>query len=368
MGAVTVAVRRQPEFWIPADQMDVPSFGAYAAMLEADGWDGLTVGDTQCMRPDPFVTMTVAALATTTLRFSIATSNPVTRHPSVAATAIASVAELAPGRVTFGVGRGDSALAHVGGAPASVETFEHFLSVVRSYLSGDRLPFHAIREWLPTADVSTLELGHAPADSWLGWRGQAPVRIPIEVYGTGPRVLAAGARQADKVTFGVGADPRRVTWAVRVLNEARRAAGSRGDLLLGAIVCMGPFEDMERARRSVGNALATSARFAVMGGPVAGPLREGEGDVYRSIVRRYDMDRHGGFGDQVAALTDEFVDRNAIVGSPDRCVARLLELHELGVDSFHVAPPLGDASEEDRREGYRRIADEVIPGFRAALR
>ena len=63
---------------------------------------------------------TAATLATGRLRLSLSTSNPGTRHPAVAAAAIASVAAMAGPRVRYGIGHGDSALAYVGGAPASV--------------------------------------------------------------------------------------------------------------------------------------------------------------------------------------------------------------------------------------------------------
>lgn len=85
---------------------------AWAQQVERDGWDGMRVFDTQCLQGEAFVMMTSAATATTTLNLSIATSNPVTRHPSVAASAIASVACIAGGRVACGIGRGDSASAY----------------------------------------------------------------------------------------------------------------------------------------------------------------------------------------------------------------------------------------------------------------
>ena len=72
----------------------------------------LKLFDTQCLFGDVFVMMTAAAMSTEALRLSISASNPATRHPAVAASAIAAVAEVAGDRVWYGIGRGDSALAH----------------------------------------------------------------------------------------------------------------------------------------------------------------------------------------------------------------------------------------------------------------
>jgi len=103
------------EFWMPMGWTRPENMATLAQRAEADGWDGLMVSDTQCLQADPFVMMTLAAAATTRLSLSIAASNPVTRHPSVAACAAASVAAVAGERISYGIGRGDSALAYTGG-------------------------------------------------------------------------------------------------------------------------------------------------------------------------------------------------------------------------------------------------------------
>ena len=49
--------------------------------------------------------------------------------------------------------------------------------------------------------------------------------VPVDVFGSGPQVIAAAARRADRVTVTVGAKSARVEWAVRTAREARQAAG-----------------------------------------------------------------------------------------------------------------------------------------------
>src|SRR5690606_33932113 len=130
------------------------------------------------------------ALATTRLALSFSTSNPVTRHPAVAASGIAALAEIAGPSIWYGVGRGDSALAYVGGAPASVAMFERYVRAVRKYLHGEPVDFDLLREWRLTPDVTAIELGHAPAHSSLTWLDPGTPPVPIEINATGPRVLA----------------------------------------------------------------------------------------------------------------------------------------------------------------------------------
>ncbi len=43
-----------------------------------------------------------------------------------------------------------------------------------------------------------------------------------------------------------------------------------------------------------------------------------------------------------------------------------MSLHEMGIDSFILAPPLGDAGQSDIRDRYARLTEEVIPAIRAS--
>jgi 5,10-methylenetetrahydromethanopterin reductase len=356
------------EFWLPLVYVAPHEIAARSRQAEADGWDGVKLADTQCLHGDPFVMMTAGALATERLRFSISASNPMTRHPAVAASAISSVAALAPGRVQYGIGRGDSALAYVGGAPASVAAFEQYLSAVRNYLHATPVTFESIRPWRLTADVATIQLGHAPVDSRLVWRDAAGREVPIVVFATGPRVIAVAGRLADRVSLALGADMARLRWATDVARRAREESGLDADSLsIGAVIPIGVADEIGRARRSVRNMVASAGRFAVISGRVVGPVTDAQREVYEAIGRSYDMNHHGGHGSQVDALTDDFIDTYAIVGSAARCVERILELVDLGIDHLMLSPPLGDASEADRRDGYQRVIDEVLPRVRAAL-
>lgn len=338
-----------------------------ARQVEADGWDGMKIFDTQCLYGEAAVMMTAAALATERLQLSISTSNPATRHPAVAAAAIASLAAIAGPRVSYGIGRGDSSLAYVGGAPASVALFERYVEAVRRYLHGEPVTFESIAPWRLTKDVATITLGHAPADSRLTWLDPAAVPPPIEIFATGPRVLAVAGRWADRVSLGLGADVPRVSWAIGTARDARRDAGlPPGTLSTAAVISVGVSDDIVRARRSVANMVASAARFAVISGTVAGPVSAEQRQVYEAIGQSYDMNKHGGHGSQVGELTDDFIDAFAIVGPPPRCVERIVELHEAGVDSFMLAPPLGDADADDIRRGYERLVHEVLPAVRAA--
>jgi 5,10-methylenetetrahydromethanopterin reductase len=330
-----------------------------ARAAESAGFDGMTVVDSQNLAGDPYVGLTLAARETERLRLGTAVTNPVTRHPAATAAAAVTLQVAAEGRFVLGIGRGDSALAHLGRAPASVPTFERYLAVLRAYLHGEEIAFDELDFHEGVAPpVDALGLADAPAASRLHFLPPGLATVPIEVAATGPRVLAAAARHADRVLLALGADPERVRWGV----DTVRAAGGTS---VGAFVNVVAHPDLALARELASGGVATFARFSVMHGTVSGPVDAGQRDTLAAVHDAYDMTRHTQVGSpQAATLTPEFIDRFGIVGPPDTCVARLEELVGLGLDKLIVTGPTLGADRDEARAARDRLAAEVLPALR----
>src|SRR5258708_38871731 len=112
-----------------------------AKQLEDAGWAGFQVVDSQNLSGDPYVALAMAATTTSRLGLATGVTNTVTRHASVTACSIASVQRISNGRAYLGIGRGDSALAHLGRAPARVASLRRYLLQLRAYLRRGALPF-----------------------------------------------------------------------------------------------------------------------------------------------------------------------------------------------------------------------------------
>jgi len=331
-----------------------------AARAEAHGFDGMVVVDSQNLAGDPFVGLALAARETSTLHLGTGVTNPATRHPAAAAAGIASVHVASGGRAHLGVGRGDSALAHLGMAPAPVAELERFVRVTRAYLRGEAVPFEDLRAYERDGarPVDVLGLADAPGDSRLHWLPRDLEPVPVEVVATGPKALAVAGAEADRVLLAVGADPERVAWAVGVA----RAAGA---VHIGAFVNVVTHPDTAVARRLGAGGLATFARFSAMDGTVRSPIDAASERVLHDVHDRYDMNQHTRAGSpQAARLTDEFVDRFGIVGPAEHCVARLVELAALGVDRFVVVGPSIDAEQDEARLAQKLFVGEVLPAIR----
>ncbi|MDP1751972.1 MAG: hypothetical protein Q8L22_21190 [Reyranella sp.] len=67
---------------------------------------------------------------------------------------------------------------------------------------------------------------------------------------------------------------------------------------------------------------------------------------------------------QAGTLTDDFVDRFAIVGTPDRCIERLRALAALGLDKVAISGGTRGTLAEDATVRKRLVAEQVLPGMR----
>ena len=308
----------------------------------------------------------MAATVTSRIGLGTGVTNSVTRHAAVTAAAIASVQRVSRGRAVLGIGRGDSALAHLGRAPARLPQFERYLKQLQAYLRGDAVPFDEIDIPVDAAPpMSELELHDAPPDSRIDWMA-GPAKVPVEVAASGPKVIEIAARHGDRVMFTLGADTERLAWGIEQARAARKRAGlDPATLAFGAYVNCACSPDVDTARNLVRGSLTTFARFSVMHGKASGPLSEKDRNVLESLRNAYDMTAHTrGDSRQAGTLTPDFIDRFAIAGPPGHCIERLQALAGLGLDKVAISGGMRGVSAEDAKAARRLLEAEVLPALR----
>lgn len=338
-----------------------------AQETEAAGWDGMLVVDSQNLSGDPYVALALAASATRRIGLGTGVTNSVTRHAAATATAITSVNRVSNGRAVLGIGRGDSALAHLGRAPARLDQFDRYLKQLQTYLRGEAVSFDDID--IPHAvapPMSGLHLHDAPPASRIAWIADG-AKVPVEVAASGPKVIAIAALHAERVMFALGADLERLSWGIGLARKVRKDAGLDPDgIAFGAYVNLGCHSDIAAARSLVRGGLTTFARFSVMHGKTNVPTSSGDREVLEALHSNYDMKAHTrGDSRQATTLTDDFVDRFAIVGSPDRCIERLQSLAKLGLDKVAISGATRGASVDDAAVGRDLLVKHVLPGMHA---
>jgi 5,10-methylenetetrahydromethanopterin reductase len=325
------------ELWLLG--VHVPGRAAAAARAaEAEGFDGLAFGDTQHLAADPFAGCCLAAAATERLLLGVRVTNPVTRHPAVTAAAIATVQAVSGGRAVLGLGRGDSALGHLGRGPASVEETEAYLAALQQLLAGERA-------------------GEVDPIPWVA-QGGLP-KVPVDIAASGPRMLDLALRLAEAVTLNVGADPARL---------AAVAARAR-PVSVGAYVVVAAHPDASVARDLARGPLGAYAHFSGMPGAFDDALGNADRRVVRAVAADYDLAGHGRRTARHAAyLDDGFVDRFGVVGSPQRCAARLAELAAVGLDRLVLVEGRDPSTPKEEARAHAALVEEVLPAFREQLR
>jgi 5,10-methylenetetrahydromethanopterin reductase len=275
------------------------------------------------------------------------------------------------GRITLGIGRGDSSLAHIGLAPARPAVFENYLRNVQTYLRGDGVSFDDLDR---AAHRPSTELGGAgvPEDSRLRWLKRDATKVPVDVAASGPAIIGIGARNAERVTFGVGADHARLQWAIDSARAARTEAGLDPDTLgLGAYVNVVAHPDEAVALSLAAAGVAMFSRFSVMHGKVSGPADASTRSSLEKIGERYDLREHGsGDAKHRDAVDSAHITSFGIVGTPAQVADGLMALNGLGLDRVMILGGFAGASDEAAAQlavSREVLAREVFPAVREKL-
>jgi 5,10-methylenetetrahydromethanopterin reductase len=78
-----------------------------AKVSEDAGFSHIWVGDSHLIWREAYINMAAMALNTTKVKLGTGVTNPLTRHPSVLASAYATLEEYSPGRMIVGIGLGE---------------------------------------------------------------------------------------------------------------------------------------------------------------------------------------------------------------------------------------------------------------------
>jgi 5,10-methylenetetrahydromethanopterin reductase len=244
--------------------------------------------DTQMLNADVFVAMGAAATQTSKIRLATGVLIPSNRIAPVAASALASLNALAPGRIDFGISTGFTARRAMGLGPVRLDDMKAYVDVVQRLLAGDTVEWtfegkrRKIRFLNPELDVFNVRDPIPLHVSALGPRGR---KLTAELhaswlYATG-HVGAARAALADM----------QAAWRAAGVDPAGRVATA---FTGGCVLRDGEALDGARVRAQAGphatialHNLVEVEEFGDMGRsvpPQLAPLLE----RYREIYRKYE--------------------------------------------------------------------------------
>ncbi len=328
-------------------------FAADVARAERLGWDYAFVPDSQLRRHDTYILLAFAARATSHIRLGPLLANPVTRHPTVTASSIATVDAVAEGRAFLGLGIGDTAVRLAGLRPARVATLAAATRTIRALLRGEPVEVGA---------EGPARLPHARP-------------VPVWVAAAGPRMLRAAGAVADGVFIRAGTHPAVLRAAVDAVRAGASDAGRPPeDVRLGLVLHTVLDDDPGRALL-IGKSMAAGYfeysphLFATAGLGWDGPdVHELQPRVHPDFHHHPDLVESGRIVDFLpSAVADAFCLRGTTVQVAEQLTALL----SLGIDFDIVVPhPVPNPPPPGEQAGpsyMERIAREVMPAVTAAL-
>lgn len=311
----------------------------YAIQAEKIGFDYLWITDHFNNR-NVYVSLAIASAYTEKIKFGPGVTNPYLIHPVVTAQAVATLNEIAPGRVVCGLGVGDKTTLQM----VNIEQTKP-LAMIRESV-------YIIRE---IASGRTLEMqGEIFKVSGAKLNFKVANPIPVFVGAQGPKMLALAAEIGDGVLINAS-HSRDVENAVKFINEGAQRAGKKlEDLSISAYTSFSIASNYEKAFKAVVPVVA----YIVAGSPEM-ILKQHEisvelaGKIREAIV-------HGEWKEAFSHVDDNMVESFSICGPPEACVEKIDKLVKVGVSQIVAGSPIGP----NMRKSINLIATEVFPHFK----
>ncbi|MEM0382602.1 MAG: LLM class flavin-dependent oxidoreductase [Nitrososphaerota archaeon] len=259
------------------------------------------------------VAATAMASVTKRARIGLGIMNPYLCHPVMMAQMAATLSEMAPSRVSIGIGAGDR------------NVLESLGVVQERPVEKVRWAVRTIREML-----SEASRGGVPGLDFKAWG-----RIPIYIAAQGPRMLRLSAELGDGILINTSwlPNPKKPLNILRgVLDEVGR---SRGNFLIELEALISVHEDSEKARKTVKPYVGVvvqglSPEMALELGISGETIRE----IGALVRARMWLEMH-------KVVPDELVELFSIAGTPGYVRARLEDIAGIGLDGLVLGGPLG---------------------------
>jgi alkanesulfonate monooxygenase SsuD/methylene tetrahydromethanopterin reductase-like flavin-dependent oxidoreductase (luciferase family) len=254
---------------------------------------------------------------------------------------IATVHQLAPGRVELGVGTGNTARLTMGLPPLSLATLRRELDVIRRLLRGEEA---LLEENGETHRIQLLHREH-------GFIRLEP-RIPITLSALGPKTLAYAGRECDgHLTWGVS--PAQLSDARSRLETAARSVGRDPAAIPTkvfypvSVLHRGETSASPRVLRALESFVTNFLHVQVEWGDelLRAPAAVTEAiERYKKHVAAYPKERrhlilHEGHlmyarPDEREFVTPQLAESVAMIGEPDALIERIRALERAGASHF----------------------------------
>jgi len=312
----------------------------YTIQAEKLGYDHVWITDHFNNR-NVYVTLTLIANYTDRIKLGPGVTNPYLVHPIMTAQAVASLNEIAPGRVVCGIGAGDRTTLEMVGLEMKtpLRAVREAVEIIRRMVAREKGGYEG-RVFRTTSGAR------------FNFKVQQP--IPIYIGAQGPKMLRLAGSLGDGVLINAS-HPDDIAEAMKHVKEGvERAGRSLSDIDVAAYTSLSVAEKEKKARKAAIPVVA----FIVAGSPPQILERhdisiEAAEEIKRALAERRWADAFG-------AVTDEMIEAFSICGTPETCIEKIEALSKMGVTQFVAGSPIGPKV----RASIDLFGREVIPHFK----
>src|SRR5689334_23262915 len=341
--------------------------------LQTMGYDCAWAADSQMLYSDAYATLALAAANTSKIRLGTGVSVAGVRLAPVTAHSIASINQLAPGRVFLGIGTGHTAMRVMGMDPMKAGAFREYLRVLRALLHGEEVEYEL------GGERQQIRFLHPD-------RGFIDVEHPVPVYvaADGPLALKAAGAYGDGRVCSHNQTKARLQKSLDTMREGASAVGRTlpdtfHTTALSYACVLRPGESMtsDRVIDEIGSMAAATRHYwwelYQMDGdtsPVAGRCR-GLWEEYLAFIqemelpvaKRYQQIHLGHCAflppEERRFITEDLIrSTGGLVGTPDEIIAMLREREAMGLNEISLLPAMKTA-----RQNLKDFADQVIARY-----
>jgi alkanesulfonate monooxygenase SsuD/methylene tetrahydromethanopterin reductase-like flavin-dependent oxidoreductase (luciferase family) len=344
-----------------------------AQYVEELGFDGAYFPDSEMIWSDCYAAMALAAANTKRIRLGTGIAAPGVRIAPVTAHSIATINQIAPGRVFLGIGTGHTSMRMLGQDPVSLAELREYVRVVRSLLDGDEVDYTYRGK---TRSIKFLHLDRHFIN--------IEDRIPIYIAANGPKAIALAGAIGDGWIVHTAIPDQARTYFGLLREGAKQAGRALPDdfhpICHGSVCVLRPGEKLTDER--VINETATQVtgvlhlvfelwNYLGRKDEMIPPYFANIWDEYLKRVANYSLPPYAVFRqihdghftflqpEERRFVTPEAIRAICIVGEPDEVIARIREIESIGFKELNMLPPA-----DYQRKVFRDVSELIMPAFR----
>jgi 5,10-methylenetetrahydromethanopterin reductase len=312
----------------------------YTMQAEKLGYDSIWITDHFNNR-NVYVSLSFIANYTDHIKLGPGVTNPYLIHPVITAQSVASLNEVAPGRVLCGIGAGDKT------------TLEMLGVKMKSPLTAMRESVELIKKQLDR-EKGAYEGKMFQALPGSRFNFKVKTDIPIYIGAQGPKMLQLAGEIGNGALINAS-HPDDIQRAVGLISKGAKKAGKTVDEVdIAAYTSFSIADDRQKAMKSVAPVVA----YIVAGSP-SFILEKHDISIEKAESIKSELANRN-WGKAFGSVKPEMIEAFSICGNPDQCTEKIDNLFKTGVDHFITGSPLGP----NKKEAINLFGHEVMPHFK----